>query len=251
MPDRLAGRVALVTGAGHGIGRAIAVLFAQEGARVVANVEKDEAEARSLEEEIGSAGGSVMIAYGDISDEETVRSMVRAAIERFGHLDILVNNAGIFPRSLMVDISDEEWDRVLDVNLKGPFRCCRAAAPHMIERRYGRIINISSGASIRGQPHGAHYGASKAGLSGFTRSIAYELAAHGITANSISPGVTDTAQPRFGMTEEEIAERGRQNPIRRIAQPIDIARAALFLASDDGGYVNGVNLLVNGGELMV
>lgn len=249
MSKRLDGKVALVTGAGRGIGRAIATLFAAEGARVVANVESQQGEGQSLLAEIQGAGGAATIAYGDVAREADVRAMVEAALGAYGQVDILVNNAGIFPRSLMVDLTDEIWDRVMDVNLKGAFRCCRAVAPHMMARRYGRIVNLSSGAGIRGAPRGAHYAATKAGLAGFTRSIAQELAPYGITANCISPGLTDTAQPRFGMTEEEIAERGRSSPAGRIGQPIDIARTALFLASDDAAWVNGVNLLVNGGEL--
>ena len=167
-----------------------------------------------------------------------------------GTPDILVNNAGVFPRSEFLELSEREWDHVLGVNLKGGFLCAQAAARAMVAgQRAGAIVNISSSA-IRGDARGVHYSASKAGVLGMTRAMALALAPHRIRVNAIAPGLTDTAQPRYGNTEEQIAVRAREIPLGRIAKPEEIARIAVFLASEDSGWITGELIHVNGGAYM-
>jgi 3-oxoacyl-[acyl-carrier protein] reductase len=169
-----------------------------------------------------------------------------------GSVDILVNNAGIFPRAGVLELDEATWDAVHSVNLKGTFFCAQQAARRMVPRRSGRIINIASVSALQPDANGAHYCATKAGVVALTKSLALALAPHGILVNAIAPGLTDTAQPRYGMTEEEIATAVREDiPLGRIAQPEDIARAALFLVSDLSGFVTGQTLFVDGGSLMV
>jgi 3-oxoacyl-[acyl-carrier protein] reductase len=172
--------------------------------------------------------------------------------QRIGPIDILVNNAGIYPRAAVLDLDEATWDAVLDVNLKGTFFCAQAAARRMTNRGSGRIINIASDSALIPAANGAHYCASKAGVVALTKSLALALAPRGILVNAIAPGLTDTAQPRYGMTEAEIAAYGRESiPIGRIAEPEDIARATLFLASSLAAFVTGQTIFVNGGSLMV
>jgi len=243
----LTGRTALVTGANQGIGWAIARLFAQQGARVAVNYPDDAHYPRHL----GELGPGAMAVRANVARIPEIDAMFAEVARQFGHLDILVNNAGIFPRADVLELSEEVWDAVHDVNLKGLFFCAQRAARLMLPRRAGRIINIASVSAIMPDPRGAHYNASKAGVIAVTKCLAVALAPHGIAVNAIGPGLTDTAQPRYGMTEGEIAERGRQIPWGRIAQPEDIARAALYLASDLSDFVTGQTLFVTGGQLMV
>jgi NAD(P)-dependent dehydrogenase (short-subunit alcohol dehydrogenase family) len=169
----------------------------------------------------------------------------------FGAIDILVNNAGVFPRVAFLAMSESDWDFVQDVNLKGACFCTQAAAQAMVkDGRAGAIVNLTSGAAFRGSPKGVHYCASKGGLLSMTRQVALELAPYRIRVNAIAPGLTDTAQPRYGMGENELYAAGAAIPLGRIAQPDDIARAAVFLASDDAGFVTGQCLHVNGGAYL-
>ncbi|HEY7039414.1 MAG TPA: SDR family NAD(P)-dependent oxidoreductase [Methylomirabilota bacterium] len=246
---RLAGKVALVTGAQQGIGRAIAVAMAREGADVGINFLDDAAAAGRVADELRGLGRKVAVVKGDVARKADVEAFVAAA-SVLGPPDILVNNAGVFPRSEFLALAEDEWDLVLGVNLKGGFLCAQAAARAMIAAgRPGAIVNISSSA-IRGDARGVHYSASKAGVLGMTRAMALALAPHRIRVNAIAPGLTDTAQPRYGNTEEQLAARARDVPLGRMAQPDEIARIAVFLASDDAAMMTGELMHVNGGVYM-
>jgi 3-oxoacyl-[acyl-carrier protein] reductase len=187
---------------------------------------------------------------GDVARPGDVERMVATLVGELGPPDVLVNNAGVFPRVTFLEMREADWDHVLDVNLKGSFLCAQAAARAMVAAgRRGAIVNISSSA-IRGQPLGVHYSASKAGVVGMTRAMALALAPHGIRVNAIAPGLTDTAQPRHGHSEDEIRAMAATVPLGRIGQPDDIARVAVFLASDEARWVTGQTLHVNGGQYL-
>jgi NAD(P)-dependent dehydrogenase (short-subunit alcohol dehydrogenase family) len=248
---RLAGKAVLVTGAQQGIGRAIAITCAAAGADVGVNWLDDEPAAREVAAAIVAHGRRAVTIQADMAKLDEVRGMVAAVVAEFGAIDVLVNNAGVFPRVDFLAMTEADWDFVHDVNLKGAAFCAQAAAQAMVAAgQPGVIINVTSGAAFRGSPHGVHYVASKGGVVSLTRQMALELAPHRIRVNAVAPGLTDTAQPRYGSTEEEIAEMAARNPLGRIAEPEDIARAALFLASDDAGFVTGHTLHVNGGSYL-
>ena len=246
---RLENRIAIVTGAGQGIGKAIALGMAREGvALVIADLNK--ANAGAVKEEIERVGGKASALYTDISNEESVRGMIDATLNEYGRVDILVNNAGIFPTSPVEAMQEEEWDQVIGTNLVGTFLCSKAVVPHLLAQCSGRIISLTSGRAFQGARHGAHYAASKAGIIGFSKSLALELAPYGITVNVICPGITDTAQPRGHQTEEQIYAQGQRIPLGRIGQPEDLAGPAVFLASDAAGFITGQTILANGGGIM-
>lgn len=246
---RLENRIAIVTGAGQGIGRAIALGMAREGAGLVI-ADLDEANASAIKREIERVGGKASALYTDISNEGSVRGMIDHTLNEHGRVDILVNNAGIFPTSSVEEMAEEEWDRVIGTNLIGTFLCSRAVVPHLLTQRSGRIISLTSGRAFQGARHGSHYAASKAGIIGFSKSLALEIAPYGITVNVICPGITDTAQPRGHQTEEQIYAQGQRIPLGRIGQPEDLAGPAIFLASDAAGFITGQTILVNGGGIM-
>jgi 3-oxoacyl-[acyl-carrier protein] reductase len=247
---RLSGKVALVTGAQQGIGRAIAVAMAREGADVGVNFLDDPAGAERVAGEVRALGRKAVTVRGDVAQKKDVLALVATVTTALGTPDILVNNAGVFPRSEFLDLAEREWDDVLGVNLKGGFLCAQAAARAMVAAgRAGAIVNISSSA-IRGDARGVHYSASKAGVLGLTRAMALALAPHRIRVNAIAPGLTDTRQPRYGNTEEQIAARALEIPLGRMAQPDEIARVAVFLASDDAGWITGELIHVNGGAYL-
>lgn len=246
---RLEKRIAIVTGAGQGIGRAIALGMARAGAAIVI-ADLDEANAGTVKKEIEARGGTAAALYTDVSNEESVQAMVDGALKEFRRIDILVNNAGIFPTSPVEEMREEEWDRVIGTNLFGAFLCSKAVAPHLLAQRSGRIISLTSGRAFQGAKNGAHYAASKAGIIGFSKSLALELAPHGITVNVICPGITDTAQPRGHQTEEQIYAQGQRIPLGRIGQPEDLVGPAIFLASDAAGFVTGQTIFINGGGIM-
>ncbi len=246
---RLEQRIAIVTGAGQGIGRAIALGLAREGARVVI-ADVNEESARTVKDEIEAGGGRALVMRTDVSNEISVQTMAKKSVEEFGKIDILVNNAGIFPTSSVEEMSEEDWDRVIGTNLVGAFLCAKAVVPKFLEQGSGRIISLTSGRAFQGAKHGAHYAASKAGIIGFSKSLALELAPHGITVNVICPGITDTAQPRGHQTEEEMYAQGQRIPLGRIGQPEDLVGPAIFLASGAAAFVTGQTILVNGGSIM-
>src|SRR5215468_12031765 len=246
---RLDQRIAIVTGAGQGIGRAIALGLAREGASVViADVNQESA--RAVKNEIEAGGGKALAIRTDVSDESSVQAMAKESLAEFGRVDILVNNAGIFPTSSVEEMSEEDWDRVIGTNLIGAFLCARAVVPTFLKQGSGRIISLTSGRAFQGAKNGAHYAASKAGIIGFSKSLALELAPHGITVNVICPGITDTAQPRGHQTEEQIYAQAQRIPLGRIGQPEDLVGPAIFLASDAASFVTGQTILVNGGSIM-
>ncbi|HKS90182.1 MAG TPA: SDR family NAD(P)-dependent oxidoreductase [Stellaceae bacterium] len=243
-----ADKVVLVTGAQQGIGRAMALAFAASGADVAVNWLDDERAAQDVAAGVRATGRRALPVQADVADVAAVRAMVGAVEREFGRLDVLINNAGVFPRAAFLAIEPGDWDHVLDVNLKGAFFCAQAAARAMAAAgRGGSIVNLTSGAAFRGSPNGVHYCASKGGVLSMTRQMALELAPHRIRVNAIAPGLTDTAQPRYGMSEEALEAAGRALPLGRVAQPEEIARAAVFLASEDAGFVTGQCLHVNGG----
>ena len=246
---QLGEKVVLVTGAQQGIGRAIAVEFGAAGADIAVNWLDDEGAAERVAAEIRRHGRRAMPIKADVARLEQVRSMVSAAEDVLGPIDILVNNAGVFPRISFLEMTESDWDYVLDVNLKGSCFCAQAVAKSMVSAgRPGVIVNLTSGAAFRSSPRGVHYVASKGGVLSMTRAMALELAPFRIRVNAIAPGLTDTAQPRYGSSEAELAEAARAIPLGRMARPAEIARAAVFLASDDAGFVTGQTLHVNGGS---
>ena len=250
---RLASMTVAVTGAQQGIGAAIARAVACEGANVVVNWLDDERRARSVAADVATAGTKAILVRGSVTDPDTVQRIVDAGmnLDDSRGLRGFVNNAGIFPRVPFLDLADADWDAVHDVNLKGTFRCTQAAAKAMIGvGAGGSIVNLASVAAFRCSPNGAHYVASKAGVIGLTRATALDLAPHRIRVNAIAPGLTDTAQPRYGMSEEELAAAGADIPLGRIAAAEDIAALAVFLLSRESTHVTGQTLHVNGGEFL-
>lgn len=241
-------KVAVITGASRGIGRRIALALATAGAKVVVSA-RNGAELDTLVAEIVENGGQAIAVVGDVAVTADADRLFEAAMASYGRVDILVNNAGITRDGLLLRMKDEDWDAVLNVNLRGAFLCTRAAAKVMSKQRYGRIINISSVVGEMGNPGQANYCASKAGLLGLTKSVARELARRNVTVNAVTPGfiVTDMTEALSEKTREELAA---QIPLGRLGEAEDIAHAVLFLASDGAGYVTGQVLGVNGGMYM-
>ena len=242
----LEGRVAIVTGASRGIGRAIALRLARLGAKVVVNYRSSQAEAEAVVEAIEDAGGEAVAVQADISIAPDAGRLVKAALDVFGRVDILVNNAGITRDTLLVRMSEEDWDHVLDTNLKGAFLCTKAVLRSMMRQRYGRIVNISSVAGIRGNPGQANYAAAKAGLIGFTKAVAKEVGSRNITANAVAPGYIET-ELTADLPDDLRATALEMTPSGRTGTPEDIASAVAFLVSDDAGFITGEVLQVDGG----
>jgi NAD(P)-dependent dehydrogenase (short-subunit alcohol dehydrogenase family) len=248
----LKGKVALVMGGGSGIGRAASLVLARNGAAVVVG-DLEVSRAEGVSGEIEVAGGRSVAEQVDVTASAEVSAVVKRALDRFSAIDILVNSAGIYPWSTVSAMAEEEWDRVIAVNLKGPFLACKAVLPHMIARKQGRIINISAGHGARGVVHGAHYCASKAGVNALTKSLALEGAPHGVLVNAIAPGPIDTPLPRGGRqySDEEKKTIGASLPLGRMGRPEEIAQTVLFLSSDVCQWMTGQILYHNGGDLMM
>jgi 3-oxoacyl-[acyl-carrier protein] reductase len=244
---RLDGKVALITGAGSGIGRASAERFAAEGAQVVVVDLKGEAETAAA---IEAAGGESLALTTDVADEDAVATMAEMAVERFGRVDVLMNNAGVLDDYLAAaDTPTAVWDRVLGVNLNAQFFTARALVPQMLERGDGAIINVASTAGLNGGNGGVAYTASKHGVIGFTRQLAFDYARKGIRCNVICPGAVETGMTKeiFASPDAAVMAAVESAPIGRWAQPDELANVALFLASDEASFVNGAVYLVDGG----
>jgi 3-oxoacyl-[acyl-carrier protein] reductase len=247
--ERLKNRIAVITGAGQGIGRALALGLAREGAKIVI-ADINEEQAASVRREVEACGETALAIRTDVSNEDFVQSLVDQALREFGKIDILINNAGIFPVSSVEEMKEEDWDRVLGTNLFGAFLCSRAVAGEFLKQGSGRVISITSGRAFQGAKNAAHYASSKAGIIGFSKSLALELAPRQITVNVICPGITDTAQPRGHQSEEQMYAQAQKIPLGRIGQPEDLVGTAVFLASDAGAFITGQTVIVNGGSIM-
>ena len=243
-------RVAVVTGGSRGIGRAIALEFAARGAAIVVNYHKSPEAADEVVKQIVEAGGKAAAFQADVSDFKQAESLIKFAIETFGDLRILVNNAGITKDTLIMMMSEADWDAVINTNLKSTFNCSKAAVKHMLRKRAGRILNIASVAGQMGNAGQVNYSASKGGQIAFTKSLAREVAARNITVNAIAPGFVDT-EILAGMSPDTLETMLKMVPLARKAKPEEIAYAAAFLASDQAAYITGQVLGVDGGMAMM
>lgn len=245
----LEGKVALVTGASRGIGKAIALLLAENGADVAVNFAGSTAAAEAVAAEIEKMGRKAILVQGDVSQTEVCAEMVDKVVKELGRIDILVNNAGITRDTLLLRMKEEDWDAVLNTNLKGVFNCTKEAVKYMAKQRSGAIVNISSVVALMGNAGQANYAAAKAGILGFTRSVAKEMAARGIRVNAVTPGFIKTDMTSV-LSEKVVAAMEASIPLARLGEPEDIAKAVLFLVSDNAAYITGQTLHVDGGMVM-
>jgi NAD(P)-dependent dehydrogenase (short-subunit alcohol dehydrogenase family) len=251
MTEYLKGRTAIVTGAGQGMGRAVAAALARLGARVVVN-DRERRTAEKVAAELRAQGAEAMAIVADVTNASGVRRMVARVLRRYSAIHILVNNAGVLRPTPTAEISEEEWDRVIAVNLKGTFLCSQAVLDSMRAAGWGRIVNFSStaGKSVS-TIGGSHYTAAKAGILGFTRHLAREMAAHGITVNAVCPGLIDTEMVRSTIAPARVRAYARGFPIPRLGRPEEVAELVAFLCSDRAGYITGASLDINGGDLTI
>ena len=245
----LAEKTALVTGASRGIGRATALELAKAGAKVAVNFAGNRAAAEEVVSLVEAAGGQAMLVQADVGNAVDVETMLKAVVERFGKIDILVNNAGITRDNLIMRMKEEDWDAVIHTNLKGIFNCTKAVSKLMMKQRYGRIINMASVVGVMGNAGQANYAAAKAGVIGFTKSMAKELASRNITVNAVAPGYISTDMTA-ALPEQAKAELQAQIPLQRLGTPEDVAAAVLFLVSPGADYITGQTLHVDGGMVM-
>ncbi len=246
MVTDLTNRVALVTGASRGIGRAVALKLAECGAKIVINYKQSAAQAEKVAEQIRSQGGQCLTAQGDVAVAADVERVFQAAQQSFGRVDILVNNASINRDTLILRMSEQDWDEVLSTDLRGAFLCTKAALRSMMRERWGRVINISSLAGLLGNAGQANYSAAKAGLIGLTKAVAREMGSRGITVNALAPGFIETDMTR-DLPQSLKDEALRRIVLGRAGKPEDVAGAAAFLASDEASYITGQVLAVDGG----
>lgn len=246
---KLEGKKVLVTGASRGIGKAIALAMAAEGADVAVNYAGSEAAAKAVAAEIEAMGRKAIVIQADISSNEAATNMIDQVVKEFGRIDVLVNNAGITRDGLLMRMKEEDWDAVITTNLKGVFNCTKAAVKYMMKQKAGHIVNISSVVGVMGNAGQANYAAAKAGVIGFTKAVAKEVAARGITVNAIAPGFIQTDMTAV-LNEKQVEGMLASIPLRKLGDPSDIAKAALFLASEDANYITGQTLHVDGGMVM-
>lgn len=247
---RLQDKVAVITGAAQGIGRAVAGAMGREGAKVVvADLQREKA--RKVADELHGQGAPALAVEVDVANEASVKNMAQIAYERFGRVDILVNVAGIYyPRATVVELSEEDWDRTIDINVGSNFLCCREFVPAMRAQKHGRIISLASGIGHYGMRQFSHYAASKAAVMGFVKALARELGPDGVTVNAVCPGSANTAMPRQHRSEEEVMACLRATPLPHVLEAEDIAGPILFLASDAASYITGQSYNVNCGSFM-
>ncbi len=243
----LTGRVAVVTGAGLGLGREISKRLAQNGAKVIAN-DVMEDNVKETVAQIKSEGNEAEYVIADISSWDDASSLIEKAVKAFGKVEILVNNAGVTRDMLMRDMKESDWDKVLDINLKGAFNCCKFATPHMVAQKYGKIVNLSSRAHL-GNPGQANYSSSKAGIIGLTKSMAMEFGRYNINVNAVAPGMINTEGVRGLAKYEAVVERAvKITPLKRIGEPEDVANLIHFLVSDYSNYITGEIIHITGGR---
>jgi 3-oxoacyl-[acyl-carrier protein] reductase len=245
----LDGKVAIITGASRGIGRAVAVKFGKAGAKVVINYAGNEAAALETQEIITTNGGQAILFKADVSSMAAVENMVKYTLDNYGRIDILVNNAGITRDNLLLRMKEDDWDAVLNTNLKGTFNCTKTVSRVMMKQKCGKIINMTSVVGLMGNAGQANYAAAKAGVIGFTKSMAKELASRGITVNAIAPGFINTDMTAV-LAEQVKEDLAAQIPLGRLGSAEDVAAAALFLVSDSASYITGQTLNVDGGMVM-
>lgn len=245
----LTGNVAIVTGSSRGIGAAIAVVLAKFGAKVVINHRNSAETAEGVQQTITDLGGEAIVVQADVSQYADAQRLVKTTLDTFGQVDILVNNAGTTRDKLIMMMKEEDWDIVLRTNLTSAFNCAKAVVRPMMKKRYGRIINITSVVGLAGQAGQANYAASKAGLIGFTKSLAKEIGSRNITVNAIAPGFVPTALTNV-LPQEAVEAAIANTPVGRLGEPEDIAYAVAFLASDKAGFITGQVLSVDGGLIM-
>ena len=245
----LEGKTALVTGASRGIGRAVAVALASAGAKVAVNYAGNDAAAEETKAAIEAAGGAAILVKADIADSEAVEKMVADTVAAFGQIDILVNNAGITRDGLLMRMKNEDFDAVINTNLKGVYYTTKAVTKLMMKKRYGRIINMASVVGLTGNAGQANYSAAKAGVIGFSKTVAKELASRGITCNMVAPGLIATDMTK-DLPEKAKEAMMTSIPLGRAGQPEDVAQAVLFLASDNASYITGQVINVDGGMVM-
>ncbi len=245
----LEGKIALVTGASRGIGKAIAVALAAAGANVAVNYAGNKDAAQEVVTEIEAMGRKALLFQGDVAQFDVCAEMVDTVVKELGRIDILINNAGITRDALLLRMKEEDWDAVINTNLKGIFNCTKATVKYMMKQRSGRIVNISSVVGVMGNAGQANYAAAKAGCLGFTKSVAKEVASRGITVNAVAPGFIKTDMTSV-LPEKVVAEMEAGIPLARLGETEDIAKAVLFLASDDAAYITGQTLHVDGGMVM-
>lgn len=245
----LSEKIAFVTGASRGIGRATALRLAQDGAKVALNFASNISKAQEVKSEIEAAGSEAILLQGDVAKFDVVTELVKQTVDTWGRLDILVNNAGIARDNLLLKMSEEDFDKVIATNLKGVFNCTKAVTKIMMKQRYGRIVNMSSVVALRGNVSQANYAAAKAGIIGFTKSAARELASRGVTVNAVAPGFIDTDMTA-ALSEKVKEVMLKEIPAGRMGSPEDVANAVAFLVSDQAAYITGQVLSVNGGLVM-